>query len=111
MREKGPFTVPLIPSPPAAPDRDTLPLRLERRLLLELRDYAEFIGSTKEYVVAAALRRVFRHDKEFLAWQQARGTAAPDTSVQTSTTGEASTEQAASSANETPRRRPSSAPR
>jgi hypothetical protein len=69
--------VPLIPAPPAAPDKDTLALRVDRELHDQLRAYAEFLGSTKEYIVASALRRVFRHDKDFIAWQLARdnGTA------------------------------------
>jgi hypothetical protein len=67
----------LIPAPPAAPSKDTLPLRIDQELHTQLREYAEFLGSTKEYIVSAALRRVFRHDKEFLAWQQARRASAP----------------------------------
>jgi hypothetical protein len=91
----------LIPSPPAAPDKGTLPVRLERALLLELRDYAEFLGSTKEYVVSAALRRVFRHDKAFLAWQHARQTdAAPDAADHPTTSQDVSVETAAPQAHE-----------
>ncbi len=71
-RSRKDFAVPLIPAPPAVPDRDPVPLRLERELHAQLRDYAEFLGSTKEYIVSEALRRVFRHDKDFLAWQRAR---------------------------------------
>lgn len=70
--------MPLIPAPPAPPNKDALPLRLERELHAQLRDYAEFLGSSKEYIVTAALRRVFRHDKDFLAWQQARRGAVKD---------------------------------
>lgn len=73
--------MPLIPAPPAVPNKDTLPLRLERELHAQLRDYAEFLGSSKEYIVTAALRRVFRHDKDFLAWQQARQGAVKDLST------------------------------
>jgi hypothetical protein len=69
--------MPLIPAPPAAPSKDTLPLRIDQELHIQLREYAEFLGSTKEYIVSAALRRVFRHDKDFLAWQQARRASAP----------------------------------
>jgi hypothetical protein len=69
--------MPLIPAPPAPPSKDTLPLRIDQELHIQLREYAEFLGSTKEYIVSAALRRVFRHDKDFLAWQQARRTSAP----------------------------------
>ncbi len=73
--------MPLIPAPPAAPDRDPVPLRLERELHTQLRDYAEFLGSTKEYIVSEALRRVFRHDKDFLAWQRAREHPAKSTTT------------------------------
>ncbi len=75
--------MPLIPAPPAAPEKDALPLRLERELHAQLRDYAEFLGSSKEYIVTAALRRVFRHDKDFLAWQQGRRDAAKDPATAT----------------------------
>src|SRR6476469_1772542 len=71
-------TVPLIPAPPAAPDKETLALRVDRELHEQLRAYAEFLGSTKEYIVTSALRRVFRYDKDFIAWQQARNTPEPN---------------------------------
>lgn len=64
--------MPLIPAPPAAADKDTLALRVDRSLHDQLRAYAEFLGSTKEYIVTSALRRVFRHDKDFIAWQNTR---------------------------------------
>lgn len=77
--------MPLIPAPPAPPNKDALPLRLERELHAQLRDYAEFLGSSKEYIVTAALRRVFRHDKDFLAWQQSRRDAGKDPATTTPT--------------------------
>ena len=64
--------MPLIPAPPALPDRDTLALRIDRDLHAQLREYAEFLHTTKDYIVSSALKRVFRYDKEFLAWHQAR---------------------------------------
>ena len=63
--------MPLIPAPPAAPDQDTLPLRLDREVHDQLRAYAEFLGSTKEYIVTSALKHVFRHDTHFHAPDQA----------------------------------------
>ena len=39
--------MPLIPAPPAAPDKDTLALRVDRELHDQLRAYAEFLGSTQ----------------------------------------------------------------
>ena len=35
--------MPLIPAPPAAPSRDTLPLRIDQELHTQLREYAEFL--------------------------------------------------------------------
>ena len=64
--------MPLIPAPPAAPEKATVSLRVERGLFDQLTAYATFIGSSKEYIVSSALRRVFRHDKEFAAWLEAR---------------------------------------
>ena len=64
--------MPLIPAPPATPDRDTLALRIDRDLHGQLREYAEFLNTTKEYIVSSALRRVFRHDKYFIVWRQRR---------------------------------------
>jgi uncharacterized protein (DUF4415 family) len=66
--------VPLIPARPAAPDKETLALRVDRDLHEQFRAYADFLGS----IVTSALRRVFRHDKDFIAWQQARHTSEPN---------------------------------
>jgi len=70
--------VPLIPAPPAAPEKATVSLRVERGLFDQLTAYAIFIGSSKEYIVSSALRRVFRHDKEFAAWLEARASASEE---------------------------------
>lgn len=64
--------MPLITRPPAAPDRDTINVRLDLDLKESLRLYAEFLGSTRDYVIGSALRRVVDRDKEFLAWREAR---------------------------------------
>jgi len=64
--------VSLITRPPAAPDRDTIAVRLDRDLKESLRLYAEFLGSTRDYVIGSAWRRVVDRDKEFLAWREAR---------------------------------------
>ena len=90
--------MPLIPAPPATPDRDTLALRIDRDLHGQLREYAEFLNTTKEYIVSSALRRVFRHDKDFIAWQQRRDapTAAVPTPPDRVSTGAGATEQSSS---------------
>jgi len=69
--------VPLITRPPAPPDRDTINVRLDLDLKESLRLYAEFLGSTRDYVIGSAVRRVVDRDKEFLAWREARGGPAP----------------------------------
>lgn len=69
--------MPLITRPPAAPDRDTINVRLDLDLKESLRLYAEFLGSTRDYVIGSAVRRVVDRDKEFLAWREARGGPAP----------------------------------
>jgi len=79
--------VPLITRPPAAPDRDTINVRLDLDLKESLRLYAEFLGSTRDYVIGSAVRRVVDRDKEFLAWREARGGPSPtptDTAPRTS---------------------------
>lgn len=69
--------MPLITRPPAAPDRDTINVRLDLDLKESLRLYAEFLGSTRDYVIGSAVRRVVDRDKEFLAWREARRGQAP----------------------------------
>ncbi len=77
--------MPLITRPPAAPDRDTINVRLDLDLKESLRLYADFLGSTRDYVIGSALRRVVDRDKEFLAWREARRGPSP-TQTDTSTT-------------------------
>jgi hypothetical protein len=102
--------MPLIPAPPAAPDRDAVPLRLDRDVHDQLRAYAEFLGNgtTKEYIVTAALQRVFRQDKEFIAWQHARRSESASTEeraeMQTTATSNSHSQPLETRAAETPRR-------
>ncbi len=100
--------MPLIPAPPAAPDKDTLALRVDRELHDQLRAYAEFLGSTKEYIVTSALRRVFRHDKDFIAWQHARNSETAPTvrraDAQTAATSNGNSDAQATQAAEAARR-------
>jgi predicted transcriptional regulator len=71
--------MPLIVAQPLAPEKDMLSLRLDQELHHQLKAYAEFIASSKDYVISQALHRVFRHDKEFAAWLAAR----PDRQLET----------------------------
>ncbi|HWW82255.1 MAG TPA: hypothetical protein VNZ26_01560 [Vicinamibacterales bacterium] len=57
-----------------APARDSLSLRLDRDLHDQLKAYATFLGgASKDYIISWALKHVFRRDKEFRAWLEARG--------------------------------------
>lgn len=94
--------MPLIPKP-HVPEKETIALRIECALNAQLRDYATFAECTKEYVVDAALRRLFKHDKEFVVWCETRRTAEPKPahSPGTSVAGESVGEEGASSAGHT----------
>jgi hypothetical protein len=69
--------MPLIPARPHVDEKDTLSLRLDRPLHERLKQYAEFIQSPKDYVISQALSHLFRKDKEFATWLEARTAAAP----------------------------------
>src|SRR5437867_8204421 len=58
-------------------ERDTVSLRLDHAVHERLERYAEFIQSPKPYVVAQALERLFRSDKEFARWLAARANSMP----------------------------------
>jgi hypothetical protein len=64
-------TVSLIPTQHVEP-REVVSVRLERCLHERLHQYATFIRSPKDYVIAQALERVFRNDKKFLTWLTGR---------------------------------------
>ena len=62
--------MPLIPKAPARSDKESIPVRLDRALHDQLRAYAELVEGSKDYVIAAALERLFKADREFIALQQ-----------------------------------------
>lgn len=68
--------MPLIPSQPQTEQKEALSLRLEREIHERLKLYAEFIDSSKDYVIGQALVRLFRKDKEFVAWAERRSAGA-----------------------------------
>lgn len=73
--------MPLIPSQPQTEQKEALSLRLEREIHERLKLYAEFIDSSKDYVIGQALVRLFRKDKEFVAWTERRAAGAELTPV------------------------------
>jgi hypothetical protein len=60
--------MPILKSPPKAAKNETLQLRVEEEVKKKLRRYAEFLNSTESYVVAEALKLLFRKDTEFKDW-------------------------------------------
>jgi hypothetical protein len=64
--------MPLIPKAPAPPDREGFTVRLDRALFDQLVKYAELVEGSKDYVITAALERLFKADREFAVWVKAR---------------------------------------
>jgi hypothetical protein len=60
--------MPLIPKAPAPPDREGFTVRLGRALYDQLVKYAELVEGSKDYVITAALERLFKADREFAMW-------------------------------------------
>jgi predicted transcriptional regulator len=58
----------IIKAPPKQPKSVTIQARVEESIKLQLDRYAEFIDSTPSYVIAEALKVLFKRDDEFKAW-------------------------------------------
>ncbi len=64
--------MPIIEPPPAAPKKETLAIRLEVRVLDELRRYAAFLGTKNfSHIIACSLERVFKADAGYKDWLKA----------------------------------------
>ncbi len=64
--------MPIIEPPPTAPKKETLAIRLETRVLDELRRYAAFLGTKNfSHIITRSLERVFRADASYKIWQKA----------------------------------------
>ena len=70
----------LIPRMPAEPERDALSVRVPTSVIEELREYSTFVRGSKDYVITAALERLFKQDREFIKWKQTQTPSAPDSS-------------------------------
>ncbi len=61
--------MPIIELPPTAPKKETLAVRLEARVLDELRRYAAFLGTKNfSHIITRSLERVFKADAGYKAW-------------------------------------------
>ena len=69
--------MPLIPAQPTV-DKENLSLRLDRTVHERLKEYAQFIQSPKDYVIAQALRHLFDKDRDFAAWRKTHGDSRVD---------------------------------
>jgi len=58
----------IIKAPPKQPKSVTIQARVEESVKMQLDQYAQFIDSTPSYVIAEALKVLFKRDDEFKAW-------------------------------------------
>ena len=98
--------MPLIPARHVE-ERDTVSLRLDHAVHERLERYAEFIQSPKPYVVAQALERLFRSDKEFARWLAGRANPMP---VKGDTRNDVADPETSRSTTDRARTRPASGP-
>ena len=59
--------MPIIKKPPETVSRE---FRLEEPVSVTLDNYAKFIGSTPDHVIASAIRFLFWKDLDFKRWQK-----------------------------------------
>jgi hypothetical protein len=60
------------------PVRERVEAKLEQELIEELEEYCEYLDSDRDYVIAQALRVVFRKDKGFAEWRENYATRPAD---------------------------------
>jgi predicted transcriptional regulator len=60
--------MPIIKAPPKQPKSVTIQARVEESVKMQLDQYAKFIVSTPSYVIAEALKVLFKRDDEFKVW-------------------------------------------
>jgi predicted transcriptional regulator len=65
----------VLKAPPKQPRTTVVQLRLDEETREKLAKYADFLDGSPSYVVAEALKLVYRKDKEFQAWLADQRTA------------------------------------
>ena len=60
--------MPIIKKPAEPPKIVSLEVPIEQPILDTLDRYAEFIGTSREHIIASALRLVFKKDYDFKRW-------------------------------------------
>ena len=69
--------MPFIPRQVKPPARQALTCKLPAETATLLKQYAEFLDSTQDYVVSQMLAVGFHRDKEFQAWLAAKPVGSP----------------------------------
>ena len=65
----------IIKKPAEPPKIASLEVQIEQPILDTLDRYAEFIGTSREHVIASALRLVFKKDYDFKRWLRSQNSA------------------------------------
>jgi hypothetical protein len=73
----------IIKKPAEPPKIVSLEVQIEQPILDTLDRYAEFIGTSREHIVASALRLVFKKDYDFKRWVRSQNSAEPSTATRT----------------------------
>jgi hypothetical protein len=70
----------IIKKPAEPPKIASLEVQIEQPILDTLDRYAEFIQTSREHVVASALRLVFKKDYDFKRWLRSQNSPEPQSS-------------------------------
>jgi hypothetical protein len=65
----------IIKKPAEPPKIVSLEVQVEQPILETLDRYAEFIGTSREHIVASALRLVFKKDYDYKRWLRSQTSA------------------------------------
>jgi predicted ATPase with chaperone activity len=68
VKEEQVKSMAIIKAPPKQPKSVTIQARVEESVKAQLDQYAKFIESTPSYVIAEALKGLFKRDDEFKVW-------------------------------------------
>lgn len=73
----------IIKKPAEPPKIVSLEVQIELPILDTLDRYAEFIGTSREHIVASALRLVFKKDYDFKRWLRSQSSSDSPTTPRT----------------------------
>jgi hypothetical protein len=73
----------IIKKPAEPPKIASLEVQIEQPILDTLDRYAEFIGTSREHVIASALRLVFKKDYDFKRWVRSQNSADSSAALRT----------------------------